>query len=165
MFSVKGKQLAQANIRNDSVRKLKRLPDEFSKLLDADGKWPELRKEKSGSESFIGDLRFGLRGVSFKAHVVKKSEVRAVTAKDGTPLLVCDVTLSDGTGEISLAVWNNQIGTVSEGDFVQIQNARIRSFRGVLQVWLSRRTGVLTVLDPVNKQPVYSQPILVENRS
>jgi len=74
--------------------------------------------------------------------------VRAVTSRDGTPLLVCDVTLSDGTGEIPLAVWNSQIGTVSEGDLVQIENASVRSFRGKTQLSLSRKMGALTVLKP-----------------
>jgi len=168
MFSVKGRQVAQANLRNESVRKLKRLPEEFSVLLDADGEWPELPKERTGAESVIGDLRFGLRDVSFKAHVTKKSDVRAVTTRDGTPLLVCQVTLSDGTGEIPLAIWNNQIPTISNGDLVQIQNARVRSFRGQIQLALNRKTGILTVLKPANKQPInnqLTQPILVENRA
>lgn len=80
------------------------------------------RKLNANKVSAIGNLRFGLSGVSFKASVIEKSQVRAVTSKDGNPLLVCDVTLSDGTGEIPLAIWNNQIGTVSRGDMVQIQN-------------------------------------------
>lgn len=79
---------------------------------------------------------------------MKKSEVRAVTSRDGMPLLVCDVTLSDGTGEIPLSVWNNQIDTVSQGDLVQIENATVRSFRGKIQLSLSRKVGVLTVLKP-----------------
>jgi ssDNA-binding replication factor A large subunit len=87
-----------------------------------------------------------------KARVVKKSEVRAVNSKDGTPLLVCDITLSDGTGEIPLAVWNNQISTVSKGDLVQVQNARVRSFRGEIQLSLGRKNSVLTVLEPADKE-------------
>ena len=79
--------------------------------------------------------------------MVKKSQVRAVTSKDGDPLLVCDVTLSDGTGEVPLAIWNNQIDTVSRGDMVQIQNARVRGYRGEMQLALGRKTGSLTVLE------------------
>jgi hypothetical protein len=144
MFSTNGNSLAQASLRDDSIRKLKRLPDEFLSYLEADEKKTD--SNRIGLPSEIGKLRFGLRGVSFKARVVKKSEVRAVTSKDGTPLLVCDVTLSDGTGEIPLAVWNGQIATVSEGDVVQIENANVRSFRGEIQLSLSRKTGALTVL-------------------
>jgi ssDNA-binding replication factor A large subunit len=152
MFSVKGKPLAQANIKNDSIRKLRRLPDEFSRFLDADEKRSDSRKLNAGSESVIGNLRFGFSGVSLKARVIEKSEVRAVTSKDGTPLLVCDVTLSDGTGEIPLAVWNSQIGTISKGDLVRIQNARVRSFRGQIQLSLTRKVGLLTVLEPASKE-------------
>jgi len=151
MFSVKGQPLAQADIQNDSIRKLKRLPDEYSSLLEPDQKRSDSSKLGAVSESAIGSLRYGLNGISFKAHVVKKSETRAVTSKDGNPLLVCDVTLSDGTGQIPLAVWNSQIRTISEGDLVQIQNASVRSFRGEIQLSL-RRTGVLTVLEPASRE-------------
>ena len=146
MFSVNGKTFAQANLQDDSVRKLERIPEEYSGFLEM--KEERADSNRLGVASQIGNLRFGLRGLSFKARVVQKSAVRAVTSKDGTPLLVCDVTLSDGTGEIPLAVWNSQIGTVSEGDLVQIENARVRSFRGKIQLSLSRKMGVLTVLKP-----------------
>lgn len=150
MFSAKGHAFAQAKIQNDSIRKLSRLPDEFSRYLDTE-KRTDSRKLNPMSESAISSLRFGLSGVSFKARVVKKSEVRAVTSKDGTPLLVCDVTLSDGTGEIPLAVWNSQIGTISKGDLVRVQDARVRTFRGEIQLSLNRKTSALTVLESAEK--------------
>lgn len=146
MFSVDGKTLAQANLQDDSIRKLKRLPDEISSFLEAEEKQAESNRLDNVSE--IRNLRFGLRGICFKARVVKKSEVRAVTSKDGNSLLVCDVTLSDGTGEIPLAIWNSQISTISSGDLVQIENANVRSFRGKIQLSLGRKMGVLRVLEP-----------------
>ena len=145
MFSVKGGPLSQANIQNFSIRRLKRLPDEYSNFLDDEKH--DSRQLEMNSKSEICNLRFGLRGVSFKARVVKKSEVRAVTTKYGTPLLVCDITLSDGTGKIPLAIWNNQIGTISEGDIVRVENAQVRSFRGKIQLSMSRKIGILTVLE------------------
>ena len=102
-------------------------------------------------QSDIGKMRVGQGGLSFKAHVVRKSEVRAVTTRDGTPLLVCSITLSDGTGQIPLAVWNSQISEISEGDLVEVQNARVRNFRGEIQLALSRKAGVLRVLEPAGK--------------
>lgn len=149
MFSVKGKVLAQAKLKNDSVRRLKRLQNELTRFLEEDLKRSS-RKLDPTRDSAIGTLRYGLSGVSFKARVLKKSKTRAVNSKDGTPLLVCDLTLSDGTGEIPLAVWNSQIATITKGDMVQIQNARVRSFRGEIQLSLSRKTGSLTVLEPIN---------------
>jgi hypothetical protein len=151
MFSLKSEPMAQATIQNHSIRKLKKLPDEYSSLLQMDDKRRLSERSGASSHSEIGKMRFGQDGVSFKAHVVRKSEVRAVTTRDGTPLLVCSVTLSDGTGQIPLAVWNSQISEISEGDLVEVQNARIRSFRGELQLSLSRKAGVLTVLEAARK--------------
>jgi ssDNA-binding replication factor A large subunit len=150
MFSVNGQTTAQAKIRNDSIRKLKSLPDELAHFLDT--KRDDSRELSADSHNAISSLRYGCSGVSLKARVVKKSEVRAVNSKDGTPLLVCDITLSDGTGEIPLAVWNSQISTVSKGDLVQVQNARVRSFRGEIQLSLGRKNSVLTVLEPADKE-------------
>ena len=150
MFSFHDKPFGQAEIANQSVEKLRRLPEQFNGL----GIRKREVQKSEARESSIRDLKFGLKGVSFKAHVVKKSDVRAVTSKDGNPLLVCSVTLSDGTGEIPLAIWNNQINTISEGDLVEIRDARVRSFRGEIQLSLNRKTGALNVLQPAKKQAV-----------
>src|SRR3990172_6424709 len=53
MFSVKGKPLAQANIQNDSIKKLKRLPEEYSSLLEMDERRSYVRKLDARSESAI----------------------------------------------------------------------------------------------------------------
>ena len=150
MFSFQGKPLGQAELSNQSIDKLRRLPENF----DLPIRRREELKRSEMRESSIRDIKFGFKGVSFKAHVVKKSDVRAVTSKDGNPLLVCSVTLSDGTGEIPLAIWNSQINTVSEGDLVEIRDARVRSFRGEIQLSLNRKTGALTVLQPAKKARV-----------
>jgi hypothetical protein len=146
MFSTKGKILGQADLQIDSISKLKRLPAEFSSFLMTNGE-PTAGSDRVGMKSEICSLRDGWRGVSFEARIVKKSSVRAVTSRDGTSLLVCEVTLSDGTGEIPLPVWNSQIGSVAKGDLIRIENARVRSFRGRIQLSLGRKTGTLTVLE------------------
>jgi ssDNA-binding replication factor A large subunit len=150
MFSAEGEPLAQATIRNASIRKLRKVPPQYTSLLPND---ENRRDQFAGSrQSDIGRMRVGQGGLSFKAHVVRKSEVRAVTTRDGTPLLVCSVTLSDGTGQIPLAVWNSQIREISEGDLVEVQNARVRNFRGEIQLALSRKAGVLRVIEPAGKE-------------
>ena len=150
MFSLDDEPFAQATIRTSSVRKLIKLPEEYSGYLQDENR---LQRGRNGSilPSDIGNMRVGQGGLSFKAHVVRKSDVRAVTTRDGTPLLVCSITLSDGTGQIPLAVWNSQISEISEGDLVEVQNARVRNFRGEIQLALSRKAGVLRVLEPAAK--------------
>jgi ssDNA-binding replication factor A large subunit len=151
MFSVEGEWLAQADITNDSIEMLRNPPNRFSPYIDLVQEREDSNKLDAKGERSISDLSLGLKGVCFKAVVVKKSDVRAVTSRDGTPLLVCSVTLSDGTGEIPLAVWNNQIGTIFKGDRVEVRNARVRSFRGQIQLSLRKRTGSLTVLETAKK--------------
>ena len=151
MFSVEGEPLAQATIRTASVRKLRKVPVEYSSLLQSDDSRRSFGAGGAPIPSDIGKMRVGQDGLSFKAHVVRKSEVRAVTTRDGTPLLVCSIVLSDGTGQIPLAVWNSQISEISEGDLVEVQNARVRNFRGEIQLALSRKAGVLRVLEPAAK--------------
>jgi len=163
MFSAEGEPLAQATIRSTSIRKLRKVPLEYSNILEADE--PRRVTAEAGQliRSDIGKMRVGQGGLSFKAHVVRKSETRAVTTRDGTPLLVCSITLSDGTGQIPLAVWNSQINEISEGDLVEVQNARVRNFRGEIQLALSRKAGVLRVLEPAGR-PKQALPALTANR-
>jgi len=151
MFSVRGEWLAQADISNDSVEMLRDPPNRFLPYIDLVQEREDSNKLDARGERSISDLSLGLKGVCFKAVVVKKSDVRAVTSRDGTPLLVCSLTLSDGTGEIPLAVWNSQIGTIFKGDRVEVRNARVRSFRGQIQLSLRRKTGSLTVLETAKK--------------
>ena len=151
MFSVEGEWVAQADISNDSVEMLRNPPNRFLPYIDLVQEREDSNKLDAKGEMSISDLSLGLKGVCFKAVVVKKSDVRAVTSRDGIPLLVCSVTLSDGTGEIPLAVWNSQIGTISEGDRVEVRNARVRGFRGQIQLSLRRKTGSLTVLETAKK--------------
>ena len=152
MFSVEGVWLAQADIPNDSVEMLRNPPERFSRYIDVIQEHEANRLDAKGERS-ISDLRLGWKNVCFKAVVVKKSEVRAVTSRDGIPLLVCSVTLSDGTGEIPLSIWNNQIGTISKGDRVEVHDAIVRNFRGQIQLSL-KKTGRLTILEGAKKTPI-----------
>jgi len=154
MFSVESGWLAQADIPDDSVEMLRNPPDRFSPYINFLHERENSNKLAAKAKTRIRDMRLGLKSVSFEAVVVKKSGVRAVTSRDGIPLLVCSVTLSDGTGEIPLSIWNNQIGTISEGDRVEVHDARVRSFRGQIQLSLRKKIGRLTVLETVKKTPI-----------
>ena len=55
---------------------------------------------------------------------------------------------------VPLSVWNNQIGTISEGDRVQVHDARVRNYRGEIQLSLSRKAGGLTVIESGINAPI-----------
>ena len=149
MFSVEGKPVAQAHIPDHSVKELENLPDEFSRYINT----VEEHRDSNG-ERKISNLRLGLKDVCFKAIETRKSDVRAVTSRFGVPFLICSVTLSDGTGEIPLTLWNNQTARIFKGDRVQVRDARVRNFRGATQLSLGRKTGQLIVLESGTKAPI-----------
>jgi len=88
----------------------------------------------------IKDIDAEVRWVNLKVRVVGKSDPRNVFSRLGDPLALSIATISDGTGSMRLPLWNAQIDRVSVGDTVQIENGRVRTFRGELQVSVGRNS-------------------------
>ncbi len=94
----------------------------------------------------IKDVNSEVKWVNLKAKVVKKPIARTVYSRFGNnPLGLSTSTISDDTGSIKMPLWNNQINMVSIGDTIQIENGRIRTFRGELQVSVGK-AGKLKVI-------------------
>jgi replication factor A1 len=98
------------------------------------------------SDLQIKDIDAGVRCVNLKAKIVGKSIPRYVFSRFGDALTLSTATISDGTGSMRMSLWNTEIDTVSIGDTVQINNGRVRTFRGELQVSLGRK-GKLQVIE------------------
>jgi ssDNA-binding replication factor A large subunit len=54
--------------------------------------------------------------------------------------------IEDETGKIKLCLWDNQVNAVAEGDFIDIKNASIATFKGEKQVRIGKN-GELSVLE------------------
>lgn len=93
----------------------------------------------------IKDLRNGMKRVEVEAKVVEKTTPREVMSryKDET-YRVANAIISDGTGQIKLTLWNEQIEQVNENNTVKIENGYVTSFRGEIQLNVGRY-GKLTV--------------------
>jgi len=99
----------------------------------------------------VKDVNSGVKWVNLKARVVEKPIARTVFSRYGNnPVGVSNSTISDDTGSIKLPLWNSQISMVSIGDTVQIENGRVRTFRGELQVSVGK-SGKLTVIENKSK--------------
>jgi replication factor A1 len=98
------------------------------------------------SDQQIKDIDGRVRSVNLKAKVVGKSIPRCVFSRFGDALTLSTATISDGTGSMRMTLWNTEIDRVSIGDTVQINNGRVRTFRGELQVSLGRM-GRLQVVE------------------
>lgn len=94
----------------------------------------------------IKDIDLDVKWVNLKAKVIEKTAPKGVYSRYGNPLSVSIATISDDTGTIKLPLWNAQINSISVGDTVRIENGRVRSFRGELQVSVGTK-GKLEVIE------------------
>lgn len=88
----------------------------------------------------IKDIGAGVKWVNVIGRVVGKSNPRNVLSRFGDSLALSIARISDGTGSMRLPLWNAQIDRVSIGDTVRIENGRVRTFRGELQVSVGRNS-------------------------
>ena len=69
--------------------------------------------------------------------------MRVVTTKDGAQHQVVDATLVDDTGSITLSLWNDFIRQAREGERIIIDTGYVNSYRGKLQLNISRNGQVI----------------------
>ncbi len=93
----------------------------------------------------IKDLRIGMKGVNLKAEILEISKPTSVLTRFGDYANVANALISDGTGQVKLCLWNEQIDSVSAGDLVQINDAKISAFRGERNMRIAKN-GTLRVV-------------------
>jgi replication factor A1 len=104
------------------------------------------KKAKIPASYSIGDLRHGMTHVNLKAKVLEVTKPKQVFTRYGNYATLAKAVIADGTGEIKLCLWNEQIDAVSAGDTVQIENARTSTFRGERQLSLGKN-GTLSNIE------------------
>jgi len=109
------------------------------------------RKAKLPASCSIGDLRHGMNHVNLKAKVLEVTKPKQVFTRYGNFATLAKAVIADGTGEIKLCLWNEQIDAVSAGDTVQIENARTSTFRGERQLSLGKN-GTLSNIEFLNPE-------------
>ena len=100
----------------------------------------------------IKDLNSETKRFNLNAKVIEKSSPQTILTKWGNALQLSTATISDRSGTIKLPLWKDQVGTVSVGDRLRIENARLKRFRGELQVKLDRLTKLRIIENEQNKQ-------------
>jgi len=102
------------------------------------------RKHGSPQSLQIKDLRIGMKKVNLQATVIEVSKPTFVVTRFGNYANVANAMVQDSTGKIKLCLWNDQIKTISVGDTLQIENARIGQFRNEKQLRVGK-TGTLRI--------------------
>jgi replication factor A1 len=136
------KVVAQFKIPEEFLSKTKN-PIKEARNTYLNEKYP-LKKESETQFFQIKDLRVGMKKVNLKVQVVEISEPKVVVTKFGNHASVANAIVTDGTGKIKLCLWNDQIESVSAGDTIQIENARVSAFRNERQMRVGKN-GALSV--------------------
>jgi replication factor A1 len=103
-------------------------------------------KEREVVNPKIEDLKVGMNNINLRTTVVEIPKPVMVYSRWGAEAYVSNVLVADNTGSIRLSLWNQQIFTVSQGDEIQIEKGRVRSYRGEPQLRLGRQ-GSFSVVE------------------
>jgi replication factor A1 len=98
-----------------------------------------VRQSRTATVNFIRDLRTGMSHVNLKAKILEVTKPKYVVTRYGNNASVAKALIADETGTIKLCLWNEQIGSVSVGDTIQIENARASTFRGERQLSVGKK--------------------------
>ncbi|MEK6856141.1 MAG: SOSS complex subunit B family protein [Nanoarchaeota archaeon] len=81
----------------------------------------------------VSDLKAGQGKVDIEVKVKSKGEIRSFN-KFGKELRVCNVIVSDASGETTMSLWNDDIEKVKDGDTLKITNGYVSEFNGQKQL-------------------------------
>ncbi|MCJ7635079.1 hypothetical protein MUP77_22150, partial [Candidatus Bathyarchaeota archaeon] len=87
-----------------------------------------------------------LGGVDIRLRVVSISEIRLVKTRDGQEHNVVDIVVGDRTGLIRLSLWDEKIREVEAGDVIDMKNAYVNRFKGLLRL----NIGMFGILEKVS---------------
>ena len=93
----------------------------------------------------ISELQPKQGKVDIEAAVTDVSPARTI-AKPGFSGQVQEAVITDGTGSISLSLWNEHVNMLKAGDRVKIVNGYVNEFQGKLQL-SPGKFGTLTKLE------------------
>jgi len=100
----------------------------------------------------IKELNSDTKRFNLDAKVTEKTPPRAIMSTWGQSLLLSTATITDGTGTIKLPLWKEQTSMISVGDRIHIENARLKIFRGELQVKVDRSAKLSVIENQRNKK-------------
>jgi replication factor A1 len=89
-----------------------------------------------------------MRQVTLKAKVLEIATPTQVFTRFGNYASVANAVIGDDTGTVKLCLWNEQIGSVSIGDMIELQSAHVSTFRGEQQLRIGKN-GLINVLESI----------------
>jgi ssDNA-binding replication factor A large subunit len=103
----------------------------------------------------IKDLTPDSKRVNIIAKVVQLTEPREIPNRYGPTNRVAEATVADETGAVVLSLWNDQIGTINQGDTVTVENGYVSLVRGHIRLNAGKYGKIAPstkTLDEVNEE-------------
>ena len=121
--------------------------------------------EEQSVEAKIKDLTPSSKRVDVLAKCLEVSDPKEIPGRFGGSRKVAEATIADETAAIVLSLWDDQIGSVSKEDVLQIKNGYVSLVRGHMRLnvgkygTLDKGDGVETVSIELNvSDKEYEQP-------
>jgi replication factor A1 len=92
--------------------------------------------------------------ISLKAKVLEIPAAKLVFTRFGNYASVANALIGDETGSIKLCLWNEQIGSISVGDMIQLENARASTYRGERQLNIGKKGTLNNIKDMILPEPI-----------
>ena len=89
----------------------------------------------------IKELTPKMGNVELVAEIAEIGEVREFS-KFGKAGRVATARLKDGTGEIELSLWNEQIDQFGKGDTIKVANGYVKEYQGEMQLTTGMRGSI-----------------------
>ena len=138
------KVIAQFPIPNDFLLK-ETNPIAHSRNTDLIRRYLFKKANRRSHSLHVADLRTGMKQINLRAKVVEIPKPKCVFTRFGNYAVVTNALIADETGNTKLCLWNEQISSISEGDIIQIENARTSMFKGEQQLRITKN-GKLSVI-------------------
>jgi replication factor A1 len=90
----------------------------------------------------ISELKPGMTA-TIEGEIVSIEPTREVRTRYGKPVRVANATVSDGTGEIVVTLWQNDIDRVSIGDKIIVENGWVSEFKGSIQITAGKQGKII----------------------
>ncbi len=96
-------------------------------------------QEREPIEAQISELKPRMKSVNISFKVIEKGEVREVTSRaDGEQHRVCDTVVGDGTGLVTVPLWDASIDEVELKKTYRLENGYTTLFQGHLRLNIGR---------------------------
>ncbi len=135
-FRVPEETLSKADVSFDSSMDTSRVRKEIA------------RQTPTPAHVKIEDLRVGMKKVNVVAEVLETAKPSKVHTQFRDNALVSNATIGDETGKILLCLWDQQVNAVSTGEYIEVANAHVASFKGERQLRLGKN-GKITKLENI----------------